>query len=390
MTGEIRQRLCFAQGPWQLILLAAALEAEDERAGGVRPATRLVLYAPYFNRDLREWMQRLAPALREWDGIVSVGHPLRNELRSREWPLPVDEWTRLVREQCGVSDSDELWLPHVMQFAERVASIAYSRASIVTYEEGLSTYLPQIVSAWSTRDVRDLLVALPGLLRRRRLRAHLISLQLSNWRTPKSFVRRVRCVYGFLSPRLSFAEPYSETPVGQIPVGKVRGLIGKAVRGLSSGFDSSAQVLPENHVLVLSATLYPDLKVTWEREAEIYRELVAELIEKGYTVHWKEHPRETKPFWTAFARDFSASRFHVPDVPHEWPVEMLYLRQQYPICLGACSSALYSLPMLYGTRTYSFGKRMAAEGGGATLPVLAMTIRDIEDYGALPSVGAVG
>ena len=386
-----RQRVCFVHGTWQLIMLASALKTEAESGLADLCETVLVLYAPYEPyHDLRAHIREMASFAGDWCRVVSVGAPLRNSRDDNQWPLPVDEWTASLREQAGVENAAAVWLPSVIGFSERLIAAAYPNAELITYEEGLSTYSEQHLSARTWRRVMRLGRDLPALVCRRRLGLHLRSGELSDWRVPRSLFRRVKQVYTLLSSQLDVPEPFARVTRVEVPIRIVRSTLEKVSAGCRRSSEHPLPRAPEGSLLFLAGMSHVDLPLSWDDEISLYRSVVGELIEKGCGICWKEHPRETRPFNEALRKHFSDRVFSVLDAPQEWPAEVLVDKTRFTQCVGTYSSSLYSLPMLFGTRTYTIASRLVSSAEGRMFPPLAMALRDIADYRRVPAVKMVG
>ena len=352
-------RLCFALGTWQLISLAAALKQADAE-GRVRqsPFTELVLHEPDVLPELRQWMDILAPLVYAWDRAVWDNELLRTRPPTDQWPFPVEKWTRELRTQFQVDEVDEVWLPHFEGFQYRLVMEVFPGADVVMYEDG---YLgPLATHRTNGREALRVCRALPALLLRRELKVFLASLRLSNWRLLETYLRRTKDMYLLVGAVLPVPELYRGIPVHRVEVDRFMEVMESATKDARMQTALEAlEVAPPNEVLILSQMFGTrQMGISWEDELNINRGVVREILDKGYTVCWKDHPRDALSFYPELEAEFGGRGLRRLETPAAIPVQLLMRKLRFRHCVSIASSALFYLRMMYGTAAYTFADRL--------------------------------
>jgi hypothetical protein len=305
-------------------MLVAALRTCNRRS-----CTRLALYGRALSREMRREMERLASRLFAFDAVVWTDDLLLA-------PVVGGEFSRL-RERIGCSAPDELWLCKISDSPEAFAMQAFPRAAVVLYEDGLHTYAPQGLDPHS-----------PAL--ERISESHLLlgdCLPLPPW------LRRLTRV--------------------QIGDGHVRDVLTECARSLAS----PREFMQSGAAVVLGQCFARWGLMSRAAECGMYERAIATLLESGYAVAWKEHPRADQPFFPEFAARFGGDVRELA-LPPAVPVEAAFAsgRRGQPLCVSATSTALFTLPRLFGARVRTFAQELVPHVAGdfAHMADLAMAM----------------
>jgi len=119
------------------------------------------------------------------------------------------------------------------------------------------------------------------------------------------------------------------------------------------------EVAPPNEVLILSQMFGTrQMGISWEDELNINRGVVREILDKGYTVCWKDHPRDALSFYPELEAEFGGRGLRRLETPAAIPVQLLMRKLRFRHCVSIASSALFYLRMMYGTAAYTFADRL--------------------------------
>ena len=87
-------------------------------------------------------------------------------------------------------------------------------------------------------------------------------------------------------------------------------------------------------------------------EFEEYANIIREIIAKGYTVYFKEHPKTPDWFYNKFRAKFNSNNFKI--LKSTEPVETLVLKIKPKAIVGAFSTSLLTIPHIFGIPAYTF------------------------------------
>lgn len=345
-------RLCAAAGTWQLITLRAALE-QARRDGRREPACRdvLVLYDVYGSREVVEWMWQVAPHLWDWAEIIDASEVLACPgLKGDVWPLPVDEWRAEVKRRCG-ADVAELWMCHVEGPGHRLLLETYPGARVTLFEDG-RLGRPRLAH-WTGRDYAAFLRLAPRLLLRGRVRRHLDSLRMADWRVPARYFPRIEAKWLFLRD-LPVPPPYCDSPTRPVSrealVESMRLAVATPlVREQLAAIPAAA---PED--VVMLGTFHGNQVVRAEDDLRIYGGVARALVGKGYRVWWKGHPRDASRVFEQIAPSLPGGRFMRLSCSNLVPLQLVMEAARFPVCCAAESTVMHYLPGLFGTAVFFF------------------------------------
>ena len=244
--------LCLVNGLWQLCALSAALS--EHHAGSRDRATRFILVVYNVGKNHRNLESVLAAARGQglWEAVFD-GSDILQGPSPEEWPLSYRRDGARLRALIGVERVDEVWLGHIFSYAERLVLEAFPKAFVAIYEEGLTPYGPFEQRKVIDFPWRAFLRSFPRLVLSLKLRSHLVSLRMSDWRVSPRYLRRVRSVYlldSALSENLRCMYPGEHLLVN-------RNILIRTIETIAARFDISSSLAgmprkPERVVLLLN------------------------------------------------------------------------------------------------------------------------------------------
>lgn len=87
-------------------------------------------------------------------------------------------------------------------------------------------------------------------------------------------------------------------------------------------------------------------------EFEEYSNVIRELLAKGFTVYFKEHPKTPDWFYNKFRTKFNSSKFKI--LKSAEPVEAIALKIKPRAVVSAFSTSLLTVPQVLGIPAYTF------------------------------------
>lgn len=349
-------RLCLAPGTWQLIMLAAALR-QDRAEGGAPRADRLLLFEPDGTAALKDWMLHLAPAVWSWDGVEWASDALHPRLPEHDWPWPIEAYKQAVRRVAGEGVVGELWISQIEMFSYRLALETYPRAALTVYEDGY--WSPPVLrdESWAERYETPrtwLALALRG-----RLPAHDASRRLATWHIASAYWKRISRLYALLPANLEPPPPYNRARAVSIAkehlVAALAGARGVLKEREVDVGKRDVLLLPQPFIQFLHGR--PPAAVL-KQEVEFYRDIVRDLLARGYDVVWKDHPRGDASVFAEVGRGYPPGRVRKQDFPARLPVELMPGVQKFRHCVSITSSALFYLNLLYGVGRWTCADRL--------------------------------
>ncbi|WP_245321923.1 alpha-2,8-polysialyltransferase family protein [Mesorhizobium sp. WSM1497] len=389
-------RICCVFGSWQLLSLVASLR--QSTMDGSSPADQehedyLLLYetagvSEHFKTGLAE----LASKVWTWRRIIWAYDLLTSERKYGQ--LQIFRIHRLIRDTIGLDASSvaEIWACFVNRPSEKILLDSYPEAKIVLYEDGLTSYLPFEMATMSRP---------PGTRFRRRITAVLIAglstispafrLRKAADRIERHHLRRVTKFYSLLH-EIPIHDALENVPRFQVGASLMRDVIDEACRDALSGGDEHCRASANPRILLLGQALSRNRIMSYAQEAAIYRRIAEQIVERGYDVVWKEHPRISKPFFpelldavgnvTADAN----TRIMEANLPHIYPIELVVSRMNIVGCVSGTSAALLYLKWLYGIKTYTFAETLVPLMTGADILMSEMVKAHAEPFSTLQSL----
>lgn len=337
------RRLFITVGPWQLVTLAAAAKQLDVQVGADDVLILQESYSP--TPQLKEAMHAIAAALFPSAKVVPVFDSLaadRLKTISDAQPM-LDE----IRATCGEAPS-EIWMPKLNHQPERFILEAYPEAPITLYEDGTGTFV-------------DVPVLGPGLIRAlagRTLRALGLKLQVSDvgdgaYLAARHYQRLTRAIL-YLQRDLQLPEYLKDKQVISIGDDVLRSRIAACAQLPMLREATAPSKLQRPIALMLGQCMARSGLIELKDEIEIYRRSAAAVIEKGYSVLWRDHPRTHHPYFDSLGDIAEPDRLRRLEVPSGYPVEIFVPHLGLSACIAGMSSAILYLRDLYGIPGYSF------------------------------------
>ncbi len=114
------------------------------------------------------------------------------------------------------------------------------------------------------------------------------------------------------------------------------------------GLDGQPLQIGDNAILVLGQHFHRHNVLSWEQEHDLYGEFIAAKVAEGYTVLWKEHPRNDQPFGPKYA-ERHPGRFRILEVDSLYSIELWGEElSRLKLIAGVCSNSLFNLRDIYG------------------------------------------
>jgi hypothetical protein len=377
------RRLVFAHGPWQLLLAASALKqaattppgnAQDilvlldrgfwssDHAAKLKPGSfsRMVqdtqrgpLQDSPFPSPIGDAMSRIAPVVWPWSRIIVLDiddYDVWNNLIDCRKPVEI------LRDNLNLARTDELWFdclegtmldPHRVVY--RVAAELYPKARIVLYEDGLDTYVP----------LEDHHLSLASCFERPRFAYHSLRARIRQWRRPHNLttaqllhrhLARVTASYLWITLMLPPPAYQRRLPWVQLQTRFIKDTV-KQAAGLAAGIEPDKASSSGRAAILLGQCFSSWGHLERTAELDCYIDMTRRLKRLGYQVMWKEHPRRARdPLFPDLVR---AEGVHaVPEIG-PWPVELFVERWGITACAAITSTALFSLPLLFGIHPFS-------------------------------------
>lgn len=337
------RRLFVAVGPWQLVTLAAAAKQLDVQVGADDVLVLQESYSP--TPQLKDAMCAVAAALFPRVKVVPVFDSLAaDRLHSISDPRPIlDE----IRAACGDAPS-EIWMPKLNHRPERFILEAYPEAPITLYEDGTGTFVdipvqgPGPVRAMAGRTLRAL-----------GLKPQAVDVGHGSYLATRHHQRLTRAIL-YLQRDLQLPEYLKDKQLISIGNDVLRGRIAACAQLPTLREATAATKLQPPLVLMLDQSLARCGLIELKDEIDIYRRCLAAVIEKGYSVLWRDHPRADHPYFDALRDVAGPDRLRRLDVPNGYPVEIFVPHLGLSACIAGVSSAMLYLKDLYGIPGYSF------------------------------------
>mgnify|MGYP003586142046 CR=1 FL=1 len=381
------KRLVFAPGICQIINAAAALAQQQQDAG--EPGGHddiLVLFGTARNTEFSAAMEQAAKAVWPWRAIVWAHNILVSH-----FPLhlfaPV---ARAALNDLLGGSADEIWVSKLGHETTNLVLHAFPTSRVMLFEDGAEDFIPrQVVCGWDRMRKLGPSAWLGGLRR-----------EASHWsRTPECLEldgvclrdrRRVVAMYSYLASYL--ASPDCLKDVRTIPVSA--SVLRGRLHTLEPLYEAAQRAQPpqspgEKAVLFLPQP-FADMFLTLENEYAIYRAAVGRLLDKGYSILWKEHPREITPLAPRLKQDLGDGRLTVLRVRQQMPVESLVRGWNLAGVVSVSSTSLFYLKGLYGYPAYTAAGLIGSDGWlkWTDRELAAMFIRTLPGLDELPPAGA--
>lgn len=338
--------------------MAAALKAlPKEGFPEGSTASWLVLYDQERSTAYLEGLLAVAHACGAWERILVASEwlPLRS---ADEWPVPFSRYRQGLGQLLGAVQVCELWLQHLHSFAERLLVELYPEAPVVLCEDGLGAYIAPVMWRQTAGDALRALIRHPALLWPGRMRRQLASARVSNWRWEAGHVRRIRRRYLLLADVFGHVAPFSCRTDVLIPGSAMRKVLKAAGERLLQDLNmpEPRKAIQTDAILMVSEN--SSLFVDRIQAIRLYRTLITRLVDKGYSVLWKDHPRERESLFQQITEGMPTELVRPWPYPMVWPVELFALDLNIRGCAGGWSSSPWYLERYAGIPAYGYGKEL--------------------------------
>lgn len=347
-----KKRLIVCNGVAQLMFVDASLAAASEANGQCEFEDHIMVYLIRHSDEKQNLLLQLTERIRCWHSIefVSTGDSSSSQLDN--------QLSRLGR-------IDEVWVCMPGNRVEQAAMKAFPDARLVFYEDGLNAYTE--------------------LHRFRQLIRHPI--RALRWSLVKSAHTLTRMGLGSLFscwPYRKFDESWlllrrDLDPASRYQAHETRDVTSatlldsvRKIRAISKANIPDVSD-PRRTIVMLGCIFYLTRTMSWDDELKVYRTIIDEILSKGYRVLWKEHPRSTRPFGPEIQRQID-SGFECVESNHLFPVELLFVDAPIAGCVSPHSTSLFTLRMLFGTKTFNTVRQFEQNYFGAVKEAIDLVL----------------
>ena len=343
-------RLVVATGSWQIILAASAIRQETA-ALSIFPKDYLLLWLPGPSNEMKQTMTHIASLVWDWQSIIWVD------------TLPYIDWSRFshinlsqfvgaLRNQIPIAQFDEVWITKLVDKAQKLVVESYPLASLVVYEDGLSSYVPS--EYW--RFLTSKPASKPKKLMRKLRHSFFENFDCLNRECLcPNHINRIEKAYLFLAKSLP-VPGYLSNCVKPINKESVLTTINIIYEAHIKNVYKIAKA--KNPVLVLGQCFSKWNLITWEEELAIYGKVFSLLADYNLTPIWKEHPRMERPFFKSLVEIKQSIQPVELNVHFSWPVELFANQLNLSGCVSIMSTSLFYLKDLFNIPTYTVVKEL--------------------------------
>jgi hypothetical protein len=305
-------RLLAVPDPWELTIVSAILRSLPEEEGSEWD-DYLVLTTHAAMKASRDLVMPLAYSYWPWAKVSNAGRLLGI-------PAPDAERNAAeLREQLDIYHADEVWIWRAAEYTNRIVR-AYPGCKVVIYDGGFNNHGP----------LREPLAELLPRLDRAYLMWH---------------------------DYLPLPDYLNRLPLYGIP----KETLLEIIRGLDESFPEARTVSVEASadrpkVLVLGRDFADYEGMSAEDGLRVHRKVVTFLIESGYTVLWKDHPKSTQNVMGVLAGEsnFPDGTLVKFSLNHLIPFELIAEKLDVVACVSSVSNAMYTSEKLFGIPAYTF------------------------------------
>ena len=327
----------------------------------------LVLYAINPDRQRRELMWRLAEACWEWVHIVFISLDDTSSLHMVQ--------NQLVHFVSSPETVKELWICMPQGHIEQTAMQVCQHADIVLYEDGLYTYT-------ELHDAKSL------LLHPRRALIHVAVLLARSGSKLGVFPpfrtwpwRPISRSHLLLASTLRIASRFREGDIHITEPAYFHQFIDKCQGATDINLKEHPISHPLETILFLGEGFYIWGEMNWDEELCIYQKIVQSIVDRGYRVYWKEHPKSTRHFGEGLQDLFCESKFIYRTSESFCPIELFFKNSKPKYCVSVLSTALFTLSLLYDIKTFHASKYFRTKlthGHKLSLKLIEKHIPDID------------
>lgn len=342
-------RLIFAPNLCQIINASAALIQADLVRGRRDSNDVLVVHGPVIRHVAKEMIEEAARRVWHWHAIIWADDVLVSHFPTRRFAGIA---ASILHRRLG-GEADEVWISKLTMPSTKLVLYAYPRARVVLFEDGAEEYIPQAVTCGSDRLRRMPLSCLPGAIRR----------EVSHWnRRPQCMDltgicsrdrARVSVFYSLMGSCFALPDALRDVDVQPVEMKSLR----SRFEALKLMFDESLCAPPEKQterpVVFFLPQPFADLFLTEADEYALYRSAVSLIIQRGYAVWWKDHPRDGTSLAPRLQEELGAERVGIIKTDRRIPVECLVAGWELAAIASVSSSSLIYLNAWCGYPMYT-------------------------------------
>ncbi len=337
------KRLIFCPGICQIVNAAAALD-RDHGQDHADQEDILVLFGRSRESVYGRAMKEMARDVWPWRDICWAEDIIL-------WYMPTRRYAPVVREVLNNRygrNVDEIWISMLWVDSTKLILYAFPNARVVLFEDGVVEYIGQGMACGYDRWKRLRPGQWPGAFKR----------ECSHWNARSECMeineicmrdlKRVDVMYSYLDGMLNMPEYLSRVPRVHVDDACLRNRYRALAEPVCASEYAQPPVARDESVLLFLPQPFAVLFLTTEDEYQLYRSAVSLILEKGYTVLWKEHPQETTPLAPRLKEEFGDHRLKLIHARQQLPVESLVAGWNLAGVVSVSSTSLLYLHGLYG------------------------------------------
>lgn len=383
--NSARIRLCLCSGPWHLVSLRASILTREKKQGDNATTydTYLIIQGSDWQKQLREDLLKSAKASQHWREVINIDDAL--DITSAD---QLSKLKHLLGSLGLPSHVTELWLPHFWPHIPRVAAEVWKTANIYLYEEGLSTYNTFSVASYPQYLIGRLRKLARSLVRGEARAAQVLASLRSTfdrrnviWSggAVKEHIKRTRESYIFLDGCVPLSSNHPDS-IDVFPIDR------DILHDVLDPYGNCADIFDitkregKPKVLFLGQNLSRHSALSSEDELELFRTVVQSIINAGYQVIWKDHPRAVPPLCDKIKQIAPDDVCILPELQY-CPIEAILPKLGISFCVGVWSTTLFYAKAIYGIESYTIASRHKdlIHGNDRLMEWLDLTSRHIPD-----------
>jgi hypothetical protein len=346
-------RIFLVSGPSQLLFLSAALAKDAELDTNVYTDI-LVFTSVSYPKEKKEICKTIAKTVWEWSDII--------------WLIDIDYYecsnkSKVISTILNV-EPYELWLCMPYGKVETEFQKCYYDSSIVRYDDGLGTYvMPNtLLGLLKTPSLFKKQLKMIGVKWKRSIED---TIKLKRMSLPKIIAKKR---FGL------FASFVGDTSKGMIQVdwSYLRTQLDKF------HLKGSDEVLLEGKTCLIIGQ-YFSLLGFFDRQEELghYIELCQSLYKEGYKILWKEHPKNSEPFFNDLKATFKEIENFNDYHSSYWPLEIVVKDFNIDLFIATTSTSIVVLDRAFGYTIKSSASMMINNLQGADREVAEILLKNL-------------
>ncbi|MBY6198491.1 polysialyltransferase family glycosyltransferase [Vibrio hangzhouensis] len=303
----------FIVGPWQLVSFTSSLLSSGMTLDDIKQNVVFVIYDqdPFVVRHTKKFIVDLIGLC----DVIIIERELQLSYITRALndKLPFESIYQIL----GTREIQELWIPKINQAPEKFILEAFPEAKIKLYEDGTASYIKDEILEYPLDiDLKN---------------------RITNNGVAERYIARVDSS-SILLPEIYQGIEYKS--ISQISKESLISILERV------HVDTN---VPNKSLIILGQCLSKYSLITQREENLIYENFIKEKIDDGYTVFWKDHPRNDSEQFDKLAASIDSSAFKKLELPSNLPVEVLLNRlsgKDIEVSSFASSTLLYANHLL--------------------------------------------